>query len=65
MNPEQVIAVCSECKSENPEKYVENNPFYRQGGEIPCKFCSAPLLIMKRKDKESALRQRDRQRGLA
>lgn len=61
---QDLIAVCSECKSDNPDSYVENNPFYKQGGAIPCKFCGGILIITERGNRENALRRMDTQRAI-
>lgn len=64
MADDDVIAVCSECKSDQSDSYVERNPFYQQGGSIPCQYCKGIVIIMDRRDREAALRQIDRERGL-
>lgn len=61
---EDVIGVCTECHSEQPMRYMENSPFTQQGSSAPCKLCGGVTVIVDRKDKEQALQQIDRERGL-
>lgn len=63
-NEDEVIAICTECKSEQNPAKVEKNLFYRSGGAIPCQFCSGIVMLVDRGDKENALKQIDRERGL-
>lgn len=64
MADEDAIAVCSECRSDQAESYILKNPFYQQGGAIPCQWCSGIVMIVDRVDREAALNQIDRERGI-
>jgi hypothetical protein len=63
-DPEEVIGVCTECRSEQPMKYMENSPFTQQGASAPCKFCGGVTTITARKDVDDVLAQVNRQRGI-
>ena len=41
-NPDDVIGMCSECKSEMPHSYMTNNVFAKEGVPVPCKYCNTP-----------------------
>lgn len=64
MAEDDVICVCTECHSDVPDSYVERNPFAAMGAAIPCPFCGGVATIMDRSDREQALKEVDRQRGL-
>jgi hypothetical protein len=40
-NPDDVHGYCTECGTEQPDKYMESSPF----NVPPCKFCGAPTFI--------------------
>lgn len=61
---DDVLGVCTECHSDQPMSYMEKNAFTREGLSAPCVFCGAPTMIVERKDRDSALAQRNRERGL-
>jgi len=61
---DELIGCCTECKSEQRDSYMEKNPFYQQGGSVPCQYCSGVTVVVARKDKEKALKQRDGRRNL-
>lgn len=63
-DPNEVVGVCSECRSEQPMKYMENSPFTQSGTSAPCKYCGGVTIITERKDMESVLMQASRQRGI-
>lgn len=63
-NPDDLLAVCSECHSDQPDSYVEKNIFYRQGGNVPCKFCGGVCFITTYGSRDNAIKQSDRDRGL-
>lgn len=65
----ELIGVCSECHSDNPDSYVENNGFYQTfgpfgGQHIPCKFCNGRLIFVSRAQRDARLSQEDSKRGL-
>lgn len=61
---DDVIGICGECGSEQPMRYMENSPFTQQGSSAPCKMCGGVTMIVERKDKEAALAQFNRERGI-
>jgi hypothetical protein len=61
---DDVIGVCTECHSEQPMKYMETSPFTQAGQSAPCKMCGGVTMIVSREDRETALKQSDRERGL-
>lgn len=63
-NPDDVIGVCSECKSDQPMKYMENSPFAQAGKPVPCKFCGGVVIITYRETRDSALDGSDNSRGI-
>lgn len=67
---EEMIAVCTECKSDNPDSYVNSNPFFQGTGShndvhVPCKYCKGRLVFVTRARRESVLMIEDRRRGLS
>ncbi len=63
-DPDDVIGVCSECKSDQPMKYMENNLFAQSGTAVPCKYCGGIVVITYRETRDTSLKQADRERGL-
>lgn len=63
-NPDDVIGVCSECKSDQPEKYMVNSPFAQEGKPVPCKFCGGVVIITYREIRNRALDDSDKGRGI-
>lgn len=63
-NPDDVIGVCSECKSDQPMKYMESNLFAQNGTAVPCKYCGGIVVITYRETRDNSLKQADRERGL-
>lgn len=63
-NTDDVIGVCSECKSDQPDSYMYKNPFARDGLPVPCKYCGGVVIIVYREQRDSALNQSDRSRGI-
>jgi len=63
-NPDDVIGVCSECKSDQPNQYMERNPFAQEGKPVPCKYCGGVVIITYRETRDSALDGSDRSRGI-
>lgn len=63
-NPDDVIGVCSECKSDQPMKAMYNSGF-AQGGSAPvCKYCGGVVIIVYRESRDQSLDQADRERGV-
>ncbi len=58
------IGVCSECKSEQMDSTMYKSAFAQQGLPPVCKYCGGVVIIVYRKDKDRALDQKDRERGI-
>lgn len=63
-NPDDVIGVCSECKSDQPMSYMQKNAFAQQGLSVPCMYCGGVVIITYRERRDSSLDSSDRERGL-
>lgn len=63
-DPDDVIGVCSECRSDQPMNYMFRNPFAQEGKSVPCKYCGGVVIIVYREVRDSALDQSDNQRGI-
>jgi len=63
-DPDDVIGVCSECKSDQPDRYMYNSPFARDGKPVPCKYCGGVVIITYRETRDSSLDGSDRSRGI-
>ena len=63
-NPDDVIGVCSECKSDQPEGYMYRSPFAQDGKPVPCKYCGGVVIITYRETRNEALDQSDNSRGI-
>ena len=63
-NPDDVIGVCSECKSDQPMSYMEKSSFAQAGISVPCKYCGGVVIITYRETRDSALNQSDKGRGI-
>lgn len=63
-NEDDVIGVCSECKSDQPMSYMYNSPFAQEGKPVPCKYCGGVVIVVYREIRDSSLDQSDRQRGI-
>ena len=62
-NPDDVIGVCSECHSDQPERYMINSPFAQEGKNVPCVYCGGVVIITYRETRNEALDQSDNNRG--
>ena len=63
-NTDDVIGVCSECKSDQPERYMDNSPFAQEGKPVPCKYCGGVVIITYREVRDSSLEGSDKSRGI-
>jgi len=63
-NPDDVIGVCSECKSDQPMGYMYRNAFAQQGLAVPCKYCGGIVIITYRETRDSSLNSSDKDRGI-
>lgn len=63
-DPNDVIGVCSECKSDQPDRYMFNSPFAQEGKPVPCKYCGGVVIITYRQTRDQALEGSDKSRGV-
>lgn len=63
-NPDDVIGVCSECKSDQPDKYMMSSPFAQEGKPVPCKYCGGVVIITYRETRDDSLNRSDNNRGI-
>ncbi len=63
-DPDDVIGVCSECKSDQPMSYMYNSPFAQEGKVVPCKYCGGVVVIVYREARDESLRDSDNNRGI-
>mgnify|MGYP006283035521 FL=1 len=63
-DPDDVIGVCSECKSDQPDRYMYNSPFAQEGKPVPCKYCGGVVIITYRQTRDEALEGSDKSRGI-
>lgn len=63
-NPDDVIGVCSECKSDQPMSYMYASPFAQQGLVVPCKYCGGVVIITYRETRDSSLDGNSKERGI-
>jgi DNA-directed RNA polymerase subunit RPC12/RpoP len=64
-NPDDVIGVCSECKSDQTMKYMTNSPFAQSGQAVPCQYCGGIVIITYREIRNESLDQSDKNRGVS
>lgn len=63
-DPDDVIGVCSECKSDQPMSYMYNSPFAQEGKAVPCKYCGGVVVIVYREARNESLKDSDNNRGI-
>jgi DNA-directed RNA polymerase subunit RPC12/RpoP len=63
-NEDDVIGVCSECRSDQPMEYMYRNPFAQEGKNVPCKYCGGIVIITYRETRDSSLDNSDKTRGI-
>lgn len=63
-DPDNVVGVCSECHSDQPEPYMYRSPFAQEGKSVPCKYCGGVVVITYRETRDSALDQSNKSRGI-
>jgi hypothetical protein len=61
---DDVVGVCSECRSVQPMHYMEKSVFTTAGKSAPCKYCGGVTIIVERENMEQALQQISRERGI-
>lgn len=63
-NEDDVIGVCSECKSDQPMSYMFNSTFAQAGHAVPCKYCGGVVMIVYREIRDDSLDKSDEKRGI-
>lgn len=63
-DPDDVIGVCSECKSDQPDSYMMKSPFAQAGSPVPCRYCGGVVIITYRETRDEAIKGSDRSRGI-
>ena len=63
-NFDEVIAVCTECLSDQNSARVERDPFYKSGHAPTCQFCGGVTILVERGERDNAIGQVLRQRGI-
>jgi DNA-directed RNA polymerase subunit RPC12/RpoP len=63
-NSDDVVGVCSECQSDQPDAYMYRSPFAQEGKSVPCKYCGGVVVITYRETRDSALDQSNKSRGI-
>lgn len=61
---EELVGCCSECHTEISEAYMIRKGFFAAGVSTPCPHCGGVVIVMRRKDKDSALISSDLKRGI-
>lgn len=44
-DPDYVVGLCSECKSTQPNSYMERSVFAQEGSPPPCRYCGGVVVI--------------------
>ncbi len=63
-DPDDVVGVCSECKSDQPDSYMYRSPFAQEGKAVPCQYCGGVVIITYRETRDQSLNESDRGRGI-
>ncbi len=61
---EDVVAICSECKTEQDPRRMEKDMWLEAGMPAVCKSCGGVVILTLREDVDAALNQSDRRRGI-
>jgi hypothetical protein len=64
-NPDDVIGLCTDCGSDQPERYMYSSPFSQQGNSPPCKYCGGVVVVTYRENKMKTLMQSKKSRGIS
>lgn len=59
-DPDGLIGVCSECKTDQRDSYIDNSPF----DFPPCQMCGGVVIITPQATRDRSLAQQDQKRGL-
>jgi len=57
---DDVVAVCTECHSDQKDQYINNSPF---GDQAPCQYCGGVITVTRKQDRDRNLKRIDGQRG--
>lgn len=63
-DPNDVVGVCSECQSDQPDSYMYRSPFAQEGKPVPCKYCGGVVIITYRELRDQAIKDSNRGRGI-
>jgi len=61
---DDVIGVCTECKSDQPMSYMYKSAFAQAGLSVPCKYCGGVVAIVYRENRDASLDSSDDKRGI-
>jgi hypothetical protein len=61
---DDAIGLCSECKSDQMDSTMFRSVFAQNGVSPVCKYCGGVVIIVMRSQREQAINQLDRERGL-
>lgn len=64
-DPDDVIGVCSECKSDQPMQAMYRSSFAQSGSAPVCRYCGGVVIITYRESRDQSLDQSDRDRGIS
>ena len=64
-DPDDVIGVCSECKSDQPMQSMYKSTFAQNGSAPVCRYCGGVVIITYRESRDQSLNQSDRDRGIS
>lgn len=62
---DDVIGVCSECKTDQPMRAMYGSSFAQNGSPAICKYCGGVVIITYRETRDKSLNQSDRDRGIS
>lgn len=62
---DDVIGVCSECKSDQPMQAMYKSSFAQTGASAICRYCGGVVIVTYRETRDSSLGQSDRDRGIS
>ena len=61
---DDAIGLCSECKSDQMDSTMFRSVFAQNGTPPVCKYCGGVVIIVMRSQRQQAINQIDRERGL-
>lgn len=63
-NEDDVVGMCSECKSDQMDSTMYRSIFAQNGIAPVCKYCGGVVVILYRSERNKIINQLDRERGL-